>query len=395
MKKIHNHILLVQKKRIKQIVAIVFISTILGLAYPVLAKEFSNPWAFVNGAIIGFLGGVAIAVHEDYDYYKKLRREHFLRRLLKSVLLYTIYFAVIIASIVGLTYGLVSGKGVIQCMTGPDFHDFIFHGDYYVILLYTLFFCGLVSFTLNMSRKIESSIMLNMISGKYRTPKEELRVFMSIDLNNSTEIAEELGEEEFFDFLNKFYFDLTPAIIATNGQIYRYVGDQVLISWPVGSNAQNSDCLRAYFIAKNELSKHTEEYYTRWGLIPSFKAAFHAGSVVSGEIGDIKSQFVFHGKAIHIVALIEKQCKSIGVPVLLSSAFTKLIDLPRFYRLKLCSSIRFDEQTDIIDLYTVERHLDFVCSQTTSLKRSHKKYFSAVHSLPGMVVICILFFEIC
>ncbi len=235
-----------------------------------------------------------------------------------------------------------------------------------------------------MSRKIESSVMLNMISGKYRTPKEETRVFMSIDLNNSTEIAEKLGEEEFFDFLNKFYFDLTPAIIETNGQIYRYVGDQVLISWPVGSKAQNGDCLRTYFLAKNELSKQSEEYFTRWGLKPTFKAAFHAGTVVSGEIGDIKSQFVFHGKALHIVALIEKQCKSIGASVLLSSDFTKLIDLPKFYRLKHCSSIKFDEQTDIIDLYTVERQLDFVSSQTTFFKKSHQKYFNTVHFLPGM-----------
>ncbi len=139
MKKFHNHIVLVQKKRIKQIVAIVFISTLFGLAYPVLAKEFSNPLAFVNGAIIGFLGGIAIAVHEDYDYYQKLRREHFLQRFIKSVLLYTIYFAVIIASTMGFTYGLVSGIGVIQYMMGPDLNEFIFHRDYNVILFYTLF----------------------------------------------------------------------------------------------------------------------------------------------------------------------------------------------------------------------------------------------------------------
>jgi adenylate cyclase len=384
MKNVHEHILLVQKKRIKQIVIIVFISTFFGLAYPVLDQEFSNPWAFVNGAIIGILGGTAIALHEDYSFYKRLRRAHFLIRLFKNVMLYTIYFAVTIGSTVGLINGLVSGSGVIQYMTGPVFHDFIFHGDYFVILLYTLFFCGLLSFTLSMSRKIESNVMLNMISGKYRIPKEEVRVFMSIDLNNSTEIAESLGEEEYFDFLNKFYFDLTPAIIATNGQIYRYVGDQVLISWPVGSSAQNSGCLSTYFIAKNEMRKHAEEYFTRWGINPSFKAVVHAGTIVAGEIGDIKSQFVFHGKAMHIIALIEKQCKSIGAPILLSSDFTKLIDLPKFYRLKHCSSIRFDEKTDIIDLYTVDRHLDFVSSQSSSFKRSHQKYFNTVLSLPGM-----------
>ena len=347
------HVLLVQKKRIKQILSIILISILVGLAYPVLDKEFSNPWALFNGFCIGLFGGLAIALHEDYDFFKRLKRVHFIKRLVRNVLLYTAYFAVIIALCVGITYGLVSGKGVLAYMSGPEFREFIFHDDYIGILIYALFFCGLISFTLNMGRKLESRVLFNMISGKYRKPIEEERVFMSIDLNNSTETAEALGEVAFFDFLNKFYFDLTPAIIATNGQVYRYVGDQMIISWPLRSNAENANYLRTYFILLNELAKHMEDYVIRWGLRPTFKVAFHAGSIVSGEIGDIKSQFVFHGKPLHILSLIEKQCKLLGVPVLLSSEFVKIIDLPSFYKLDHCTPIPKGQNNHTIELYTV------------------------------------------
>ena len=358
MNKSSSYILLVQKKRINRAAIIVLVCVLFGVFYPIMNGEFTNPLAFFNGSVIGILGGLAIAIHEDHSFYRNFKREHFLVRLFKNVTLYTLFFALVIAIIVGITYGFESGEGIFQYITGPEFQEFIFHGDYYVILLYTLFFCGAVTFTLGMSAKVESRVLYNIISSKYRIPREEERIFMSIDLNNSTEIAEKLGEEQFFKFLNKFYLDLTPAIISTNAEIYRYVGDQVTLSWPVRSRDQNNDCLRTYFMAKNQLSNKAEEYYKRWGFEPKFKAVFHVGTIVAGEIGQIKRQFVFHGKALHTLALIEKQCKPLEVNLLLSSIFTKVIQLPGFYKLMPCRSDNIEEGDNNITLYTVVPQLN-------------------------------------
>jgi len=347
-----DHILLVQRNRFKRFGLIILSSILLGLLYPVINKEFENPLAFFNGFTIGFLGGVAIAFHEDYRFYKKIKREHFIIRLLKSVTLYTFYFAIIVALVIALTYGTSNKLGFIQYILGPDFKQFIFHGDYIVIVLYALFFCGLVSFTLIMSGKIESRVMFNMITGKYRKPIEENRIFMAIDLNNSTELAEKLEEEEYYEFLNTFYLDLMPAIISTNGQIYRYVGDQVLISWHVSTPARNIACLRTYFMAKNEVRKNKEKYLARWGLSPSFKAVFHCGKVVAGEIGDLKSQFVFHGEVLNQMRIMEKHCRSKAVSVLLSKPYIEMVNLPAYYKLQQCSVLNITA-TDPILLFTV------------------------------------------
>ena len=321
--------------------------------YPVLNKEFGNPIAFVNGLVIGLLGGLAIALHEDKRYLR-LKREHFLLRFFKNVTIYTLYFAIIVALVIAFTYGISSKQGLIQYVIGPEYSQFIFHGDYPIIVAYALFFCGLVSFTLIMSKKVESRVMFNMISGRYRKPIEEDRIFMSIDLNDSTHIAEELGEEKFFSFLNRFYLDLSPAIMASNGQIYRYVGDQVIISWPVKSAAENTECLRTYFSAKNILRRQKEYYLSNWGRMPAFKVALHAGTVIAGEVGDIKSQFVFHGEILQQLQTIEKLCKKEGAPILISSAFIEKTEIPSFYNLVEISSLDLNDDHSMA-LYTVEQ----------------------------------------
>ena len=348
-----DHIIIMRKKRLRQMGLIIFSSVLLGILYPVIDKEFDNLMAFVNGSMIGLLGGLAIAIHEDHRNFKKIKREHFILRLIKSVALYTGYFALIVALTITVTGSMVSGQGLAQYITGPEFRHFIFHEDYLVIVTYTLFFCGLVTFTVIMSRKIESRVIFNMISGKYRKPVEEHRIFMAIDLNNSTYIAEDLQETAFYEFLNRFYLDLTPAIISTNGQIYRYVGDQILISWPLGTAEQNNSCLRFYFIAKDELNRQREQYLSKWGQSPTFKAVIHAGKVIAGEIGDFKSQFVFHGEVLQQLGLMEKHCKSIGVDLLLSSDYLEIADLPPDYQLAKRTAADADPRLPV--LYTAEQ----------------------------------------
>jgi hypothetical protein len=152
---------------------------------------------------------------------------------------------------------------------------------------------------------------------------------------------------------HNFYLDLTPAIISTNAEIYRYVGDQIIISWPEGTPVQNSACLRFYFVAQGDLSGKKEQYLLKWGLCPSFKAVIHAGMVIAGEIGDFKSQFVFHGEILHQLTLMEKHCKSMGLDLLLSADYCEIADLPPHYQLENRTAVETDDSLPV--MYTVEQ----------------------------------------
>ena len=71
-----------------------------------------------------------------------------------------------------------------------------------------------------------------MLSGEYHKPKIENRIFIFLDINESTSIAESLGHEKYFRMLRDFFSDITVPILANDGEIYQYVGDEVLVTWP-------------------------------------------------------------------------------------------------------------------------------------------------------------------
>lgn len=69
-----------------------------------------------------------------------------------------------------------------------------------------------------------------MLSGEYHKPKIENRIFIFIDINGSTYIAEASGHEKYFRMLRNFFSDITIPVLANDGEIYQYVGDEVLVS---------------------------------------------------------------------------------------------------------------------------------------------------------------------
>jgi adenylate cyclase len=91
-----------------------------------------------------------------------------------------------------------------------------------------------VAFTqlvLQVNNKFGQGNFINIIRGKYQIPKQEKRVFMFLDINSSTTIAERLDDERYHMLLKDFFADITNPILDNRGQIYQYVGDEVVIAW--------------------------------------------------------------------------------------------------------------------------------------------------------------------
>jgi adenylate cyclase len=72
---------------------------------------------------------------------------------------------------------------------------------------------------------------VNLLLGRYHRPVAEERIFMFLDLNDSTAIAAALGPFRFNDFKNDFFHDMADPILKTRGQIYQYVGDEAVVTW--------------------------------------------------------------------------------------------------------------------------------------------------------------------
>src|SRR3984893_14727359 len=83
-------------------------------------------------------------------------------------------------------------------------------------------------------------VLLNVILGRYRRPTREQRVLLFLDLAGSTTLAEQMGELRVQDLLTRFFFDIDEAIVTHGGEVHAYVGDEGIVTWPVGARSRRS-----------------------------------------------------------------------------------------------------------------------------------------------------------
>ncbi|HEY2539286.1 MAG TPA: hypothetical protein VGI28_07290 [Stellaceae bacterium] len=74
---------------------------------------------------------------------------------------------------------------------------------------------------------------------------------MFLDLHDSTRHAERLGDVNFHSFLNLIFFDMSDPVLAARGSIYRYVGDEIIITWPLERGTRDAACIAANACARN------------------------------------------------------------------------------------------------------------------------------------------------
>ena len=98
---------------------------------------------------------------------------------------------------------------------------------------------------------------------------------MFLDMKSSTTIAERLGHIRYFELLREYYADLSDSIVQYSGEIYQYVGDEIVISWKLKTGLQNNNCIQCYNAMKKNLGDRSEKYLQLFDVAPEFAAAIH------------------------------------------------------------------------------------------------------------------------
>jgi len=57
----------------------------------------------------------------------------------------------------------------------------------------------------------------------YHKPREEVRIFMFLDMKSSTAIAERLGHVRFYTLLNELFHEISRPVLQTKAEIYQYI----------------------------------------------------------------------------------------------------------------------------------------------------------------------------
>lgn len=323
-------------------VGYVFISVLLFLLnYSFLISEYSNGpsqlfnvrayilTSLVIGLIAGTLGGIILVFVNEYLF----RKRSFRFALTATVLAYTLIFILITTLLTLVNVDLENEyeginviEFVIELWKRLDFTLITYFLLWGVITLFTLFL-------IQVNDKFGPGILLKFLAGKYYQPKTEQRFFMFLDMRSSTLIAEKIGNEKYFNLLRDFFSDITTIILNCKGEIYQYVGDEVVITWSLKNGKQNGNCIKCYEQIQQKLLLLEPVYDKKYRIMPEFKAGLHFGTVMAGEIGIIKKDIIYSGDVLNTTSRIQELCNKYDVDILLSEDVISL--MPKLDGVKL------------------------------------------------------------
>ena len=134
--------------------------------------------------------------------------------------------------------------------------------------------------TLFINDKYGPGELKKFLIGRYFRPRDEHRIFMFLDLKGSTTIAESLGEQKYFQFIQRVFKDVTPVLLDTKGQVYQYVGDEIVITWDIRTGLKGLNCVNCFLGIRELLAGLGDSYMKDYGVLPEFKAGLHTGRVM-------------------------------------------------------------------------------------------------------------------
>ncbi|GAB5408327.1 MAG: hypothetical protein BalsKO_06920 [Balneolaceae bacterium] len=175
------------------------------------------------------------------------------------------------------------------------------------------------------SENMGHNVLKNFLTGKYHTPKIEKRIFMFLDMKQSTAIAEKLGHHTYFDFLRKYYDAFSDSIIEHLGEVYQYVGDEIVITWEWEKGTKNDNWLLCFYELKSTLDQQKNTFTDSFGLVPEFRAGVHFGEVTTGEIGALKKEIVFTGDVLNTAARLQALAKEHNTDIAFSEELNALL----------------------------------------------------------------------
>lgn len=197
----------------------------------------------------------------------------------------------------------------------------------WVFFIFFLITSFAISFVQIIRQYFGDRVLLNLITGKYYRPFEEYRIFMFLDMRDSTTIAEQLGTIQYSKFIQDCFRDFTHVIEKHHPEVYQYVGDEVVLTWTPEIGLTDFNCIWTCHTF-NEVLQAKQDYYERqYGVVPSFKAGAHIGRVRVAEIGVIRRDIAYHGDVMNTTARIQSQCKTQGFQLLISEELWK--ELPK------------------------------------------------------------------
>jgi len=294
--------------------AFIFLSIVRGSGTVEVGSVKIDMWlsllvSCVMGPVFGAISSFAQILTEERGY-KKIS--------IQGLLLWrTLYVILFLFGIVSISY-IVFAQNI-------SFIDFIIEPGSAAIYLYIIVIDSLLFSIRQVSLFLGQGNLWKLFRGKFYMPREEERIFMFLDLKDSTAHAERLGHIQYSLLIQDCFSDL-GIVVENEAEIYQYVGDEVILTWKQAAGLRNQNCIKAFYNFKYQLQHRDAYYQEHYNCRPFFKAGVHAGIVTVTEVGKYKKEIAYHGDTINVAARIQGKCNEYGAELLVSQYLLGLID---------------------------------------------------------------------
>jgi adenylate cyclase len=335
------------KRKLKLLLTICVISSLSGVVYQFIDVDYID----FKSIYLGFGLGLSFGILELFiltKYQHHFQRLPFFWHLVIKSILYTIII-LIVAESISLILELREARekaGLFDTLLLPGF---------YSLIIYTLIMYTLLVFYLQVNRMLGEGVLIKFLWGRYYKPVEEERIFMFLDMKSSTTIAEQLGHQRYYAWLDNFFHEITKPVLKNKAEIYQYVGDEVVFTWKTKNGIKNLHCLEIFFDIKERIDRKHDKYREKYGVIPKFKAGVHFGNVITAKIGDLKRVIVYNGDVLNTTSRIQERCNKYNCELLISGSLLEKLELGDRYRSTFIKSAKLRGKKTKIDLYCVKK----------------------------------------
>ena len=331
--------------QIRIVAGVTLLSAVAGATY---GLRFTPIWPNIAiGVTVGALNGATLSTLDIFLIrpLATLRRLSFISLLALRTLIYGTTF-IVAGRLAKLSIGAVA----------PNFNFLPNH----MVMQPSLPFSLGVALTFNivfvLAALLGPQVLISLLTGRYRRPRSEQRIVMFLDLHDSTRHAERLGDQNFHRFLNLIFFDISDPVLAARGSIYRYVGDEIIITWPLERGARDAACIACFFAITDALRRKRQNYLRAFAAEPLLRGALHAGTLVVGEMGDLKREIVMLGDTMNTTARIEEMCRVMGKEFLVSAEILRAIPkLPSDIHAEPLGGVTLRGKEDDVELFALTR----------------------------------------
>jgi class 3 adenylate cyclase len=303
------------------------VTATLGAGYSVAAGGLPR-YGAVAGLLIGFfLGSFEL-------FFVQTPAGAWLRRL--PLILFVAVATLVWALLIGFSIYIAA-----PYLLGIDIHPYELDARDARALVFAFGLTFLSTFFLRVQSLIGGRVLFNFFIGR--------------DIADSTRLSEQFGDVKIQALIGRFFFDIARPIAEHGGETYRYIGDEVVVSWPLAKAVKDAQCVRCVFDVQKLLDEQSEEYRREFGVVPKFRVGMHGGPVVIGEVGDSHRAIVYFGETVSRAVALQGACKLVEHDFLVSAELMDRLRIGEEFTSSFLGPVELFPDGTTVDTYALSR----------------------------------------